>query len=198
MDSKIRELTSKLYEDGVQKGTLEAEKIISDAKAKSEDIVANAIKEAEKEKKKIHDEAEELLNKTKLELLLYAKQMVDSIKKTVADTITTKVVSDSVLKVCNETDILYNVIVELAKNFDLSKGVEITSSQSEKLRTFFENKAKELLNSGLSIVGVNGNESNFTIGPSDGSYKIQFGVKEFEELFVSFLRPQMAKMLFEK
>ena len=44
---KIQELTSKLYSEGIEKGKEEAEKIIAEAKALSNQIVEDAKKKAQ-------------------------------------------------------------------------------------------------------------------------------------------------------
>ena len=44
---KIQELTSKLYEEGVQKGNAEADKIITDAQKKEKQILDDANNKAQ-------------------------------------------------------------------------------------------------------------------------------------------------------
>ena len=54
MDTKIQELTDKIYREGVEKGNTEAERIISEANERKENI----LKEAESEAKGIVAAAE--------------------------------------------------------------------------------------------------------------------------------------------
>ena len=49
MDSKLQELTDKIYTEGVEKGKEEAAKIVEKANAEAKAIVAKAKAEAEKQ-----------------------------------------------------------------------------------------------------------------------------------------------------
>lgn len=198
MDSKIRELTDRIYQDGVLKGAEQAKKIIEEAKKEAEEIIADAHNDIKKAQEKSEKDNLELKQKTEAELQLYAKQMVESLKSSVADLISVKVVNDAITSVINKPNFIEEFILELTKNFDLSEGIEISSPKAKDLINYFQHKSKNLLDNGLSIKEVGGIPTDFSISPSDGSYKIQFGEKEFEELFQSFLRPQMVKILFDK
>ena len=43
---------------------------------------------------------------------------------------------------------------------------------------------------------VNGKAAAFSVSPSDGSYKVNFGEEEFVAYFKDFLRPKLIEMLF--
>ena len=47
MENKIQELTEKIYAEGVEKGNVEAARIVEEAKEKASDIVSKAKAEAE-------------------------------------------------------------------------------------------------------------------------------------------------------
>ena len=48
MENKLQELTQKLYNEGVGKANLEAEKILAEAKSEAEKLKQNAEKDAQK------------------------------------------------------------------------------------------------------------------------------------------------------
>ncbi|EEK17357.1 hypothetical protein PORUE0001_1869, partial [Porphyromonas uenonis 60-3] len=48
MDSKIKELTDKIYHEGVEKGNQEAAQILAKAKQQSDDMIATAQAEAQR------------------------------------------------------------------------------------------------------------------------------------------------------
>ena len=48
MDSKIKELTDKIYHEGVEKGNQEAAQILAKAKQQSDEMVATAQAEAQR------------------------------------------------------------------------------------------------------------------------------------------------------
>ena len=63
MESKLQELTQKIYQDGIEKANNEAKALLDSAKKEAEQILAEAKKEAEKEVKirEAEGEAEAIL-----------------------------------------------------------------------------------------------------------------------------------------
>ena len=96
MDTKIQELTDKIYREGVEKGNEEAGRIIAEANAQKESIV----KAAEEQAAQIVAEAEkkvaELKKNTEAELKLFASQSVEALKSEVTNLITGDIVSANV------------------------------------------------------------------------------------------------------
>ena len=70
MDTKIQELTDKIYREGVEKGKEEAGRIISDANQQKQTIVNEAEAEAKRIVSAAEKQAAELEKNTKAELKL--------------------------------------------------------------------------------------------------------------------------------
>lgn len=197
MDTKIQELTDKIYREGVEKGNTEAERIISEANERKENI----LKEAESEAKGIvaaaEKEAAELKKNTEAELKLFATQAVEALKSEVSDLITGEVVASNIKAAVVDPAFMQKVILELVKNWAKGESLTIQASEVEALKKYFEANAKALLDKGCKIEKVNGKKASFAIMPADGSYKVTFGEEEFIEFFKAFLRPQLVDMLFK-
>lgn len=196
MDSKIQELTQKIFNEGVQKGNAEAERIIAEATAKRDTMMQEAKAQAESIIKDAEKKATVLQQNTQSELKLYADQMIESLKSAVTDKLTGEIVSNNVKAAMADPAFMQQIILEMVRSWNPDNGLEIKTSEAEKLNAYFVSNAKELLDKGVSINSVSGIPTSFQIGPKDGSYKMIFGEAEFIELFKSFLRPQLAKMLF--
>lgn len=196
MDSKIQELTEKIYNEGVQRGNEEAAKILAEAKAHAEELEAEARRAADEIVRNAERRTQELRQNTEGELKLYTAQMVESVRTTLLDRLTGEICSANVRAAMADPAFMQRVILELVKGFDLSRGVVIESSEAEELRSYFATTAKGLLEQGLEIKSVAGKPTDFVVKPADGAFKIQIGEAEFIELFKSFLRPQLAQMLF--
>lgn len=197
MDAKIQELTEKIYNEGVEKGQTEANRLITEAEAKAQKIEAEATRKAEERLKDAEQRASELRKHTEAELQLYASQLVDSLRSSIADQIQGTVAQASVEAITQDPTFLQGFILKLAERFDLQRGIEISTADAEALRSYFTANAKSLLEQGtIRIRAVAGKPTDFTIAPQDGSFKVQFGQAEFLELFKSFLRPELNKMLF--
>lgn len=197
MDSKIKKITEVIYQDGIKKANEEADRILNDAKKQYEEIVKKAESEALEIVRKSQEDSRILKEKTEKELSVYANNIIENTKNTISEVICLTTVKESVAKALEDKDLIKNVILNLASKFDIEKGVEVSASQVGELKSFFEEKAKDLLAKGLTIKEINGSSTNFHISPSDGSYRIEFGDKEFEKLFLDVIRPEMAKMLFK-
>ncbi len=196
MNAKIQELTQKVYNEGVEKAKLEAEKILASAREKALEIETKAKKEAEETLAQAQKKSQELQVNTERELKLYASQLSSSIHSEIVDSLTGKICRDNVKSAMTDPAFVQSLLLEVVKGFDLNKGVVIESAQAEELMKYFEANAKAILEQGLEIKSVAGKATDITLRPKDGAFKVQIGEAEFEELFKSFLRPQLVQMLF--
>ncbi|OUO55747.1 hypothetical protein B5F77_00625 [Parabacteroides sp. An277] len=196
MDTKIQELTDKIYKEGVEKGNEEAARIIADAESRQKALLAEAEAKAQEIVAAAEKKAAELKKNTEAELRLFAAQSVEALKSEVANLITGKVVSDNVKAVLTDAAFMQKVILALVKGWQEAGGLIIQTADAEALRSYFLSNAKSYLDKGLKIEQVNGKKTSFAILPADGSYKVSFGEEEFVEFFKEFLRPQLVEALF--
>ena len=96
MDTKIQELTDKIYKEGVEKGNEEAGRIIAEANAQKESIVKAAEETAARIVAEAEKQAAELKKNTEAELKLFASQSVEALKSEVTNLITGNIVSANV------------------------------------------------------------------------------------------------------
>ena len=198
MDSKIQELTEKIYREGVEKGNAEAGRTGADAKDKESRMLGEARTEADAIVEQARREADELRKNTEAELRMYAAQAVEALKTEVADLVTDRVVRKDVKAATADADFMRQMMLEIAREWAKNGEMTIQTSDADKLSAYFKAKAAELLQGGVRIEEVNGHKTSFAIAPADGSYKVQFGEAEFVEYFKEFLRPQLIEMLFSK
>lgn len=195
MENKIQTLTEKIYNEGVEKGKVEAERIVKEAQLRAEEILKEAQVQAEEIAAQAKKSADELQANTRSELKLYAAQTVGALKSEAANIITDKLVSEAVKESLSD-DTLKGVIVKIAERWSADEPLVISTSEAEELKVFFAARAKALLDKGVKIEQVNGMKTSFSIAPADGSYKLNFGAAEFEAFLKSFLRPRIVELLF--
>jgi V/A-type H+-transporting ATPase subunit E len=196
MDTKIQELTDKIYREGVEKGNEEAGRIILEANQQKQAIVNEAEAEARRIISAAGKQAAELEKNTKAELKLYATQAVEALKSEVANLITGQIASSSVKAAILDKEYIQKVILAIAAEWAKNETLTIQTSRAEALAAYFASRAKDLLNKGIKIEKVGGRDTSFTIIPADGSYKVTFGEDEFISFFKDFLRPQLVELLF--
>ncbi|MBR5813112.1 MAG: hypothetical protein IKY37_01535 [Bacteroidaceae bacterium] len=195
MENKIQELTEKIYAEGVEKGNVEAARIVEEAKAQAAEIVKKAKAEAEAIVVAAEKKAAELGENSRAEIKLYGAQAVAALKSEAANIVTDTVVKTAV-KEALAGDTIKALLVKIAERWSANEQLVISTSEAEQLKAYFAKNAKALLDKGVTIEQVNGKNAQFSIAPADGSYKVNFGEGEFEAFFKAFLRPQMVELLF--
>lgn len=192
----LSELTGKIYAEGVEKGNQEAQQIIAKAQEEAAAIVAQAKKEAEAVEAQAAAKVAELDKNTRAELHLFAQQSVNALKTEVTNLLTDKLVQESVKAATTDAAFMQGIIASLAAKMVEEGEVVIETKDADALKAYFAKNAKAALDKGVEIKEVKGIKTEFSIGPKDGGYKINFGEKEFVEYFKEFLRPQLVELLF--
>lgn len=193
---KIQEITSKLYTEGVEKGKAEAEKIISDANKTRNKIIDEANANAEDIISNAKKEVSELKSHVEAELKLYAKQASEALKTEITNLVTDKIANKNVKVVVEDKNFMNKLIVELVQNWAKDENLTIGVKSKEDLESFIASNARGILDNKLKIEEVNNIKSGFVVSPEDGTYKVEFGEKEFIEYFKEFLRPKVKELLF--
>ena len=196
MNTKLQELTDKIYLEGVEKGNTEAQAIIDKAEIQAADIIAKAKAEAAQIVTIAESKSAELSKNTKSELKLFAQQSVNALKTEVVDLICGSIVSESVKAATADKEFMQKTILALVQEWGKNQALVIETKDAETLTTYFMSNAKALLNKGLKIKEANGIKCDFSIAPEKEGYKITFGDDEFIAYFKEFLRPKLVEMLF--
>lgn len=193
---KIQELTEKILREGVEKGQAEADRIVKLAQQQAETILQEARQQAQDIVAQAQKQAGDTAANTRNELKMYTTQALSALKTEVTNVLTDNVVKEAVKDMTAKPDFLGQFAVALAQKWSADEPVVISSSEADNLKAYFAEKAKALLDKGVTINKVNDKDTMLTIAPADGSYKVNFGKEEFETYFKNFLRPQLVEMLF--
>lgn len=196
MNTKLQELTDKIYFEGVEKGNTEAQAIIDKAETQAADIIAKAKVEAAQIVATAESKSAELSKNTKSELKLFAQQSVNALKTEVVDLICGSIVSESVKAATADKAFMQKTILALVQEWGKDQALVIETKDAKALTDYFMTNAKDLLNNGLKIKEANGIKADFSIAPEKEGYKITFGDDEFIAYFKEFLRPKLVEMLF--
>ena len=156
MDTKIQELTDKIYKEGVEKGNEEAGRIIAEANAQKDTILKDAEAEAKRIVAAAEKQAAELKKNTEAELKLFATQSVEALKSEVTNLITGDIASSNVKAALMDPAYMQKVILELVKSWPANEFLTIQASDSDGLKAYFEANAKGLLEKGYKIEKVGG------------------------------------------
>lgn len=196
MENKIQELADKIYHEGVEKGNAEAQKIVKAAQDEAAQIVVEAQKKADTLVAAAQKKAEETAANTKAEMKMFAQQAVNALKSEITNLLVNETVTKAVANMTTDKDFLNQFMLAMAQKWSATEPVEIATKDAEGLKAFFAKQTADLFTQNITITQVNGKKTLFSIGPADGSYKINFGEEEFKNYFKEFLRPQLVEMLF--
>jgi len=201
MESKLQELTSRIYNEGIEKANKEAAAIIDTAEKEAEKILDNAKKEAEKLQEKAKHETEELRKNVASEVQMSARQSISAIKQQITELLTTRLVAEPVKEAFKDKDFVKNIIETVIKNWDpKSGGIDLAlilpKEDAQKLGSYFEAKTHETLKGKLKVEFDDKMGSGFKIGPGDKSYVLSFTEEDFENFFKNYLRPRTTKLLY--
>lgn len=199
MNAKLQELTEKIYQEGVQKGQTEAEKIIADARLEAKKIISEATSEAERQLTEAHKKSDELQKNVNSELQMAFRQTLTSLKQHVAGLIATKASAESVTAAVQSEQFLLSVLTTAAGQWQSNSGtiVQLPESLALETRKFLEAQIARSFTGGLTIEYVKEIRAGFIIQPSDGSYKISFTDESLTSFFKGFLRPKLVEMLYQ-
>ncbi len=200
MQSKLQELTEKIYQEGLEKGNTEAKTIIDNAQVKAKEIIEKAKKEADQIIEAAQKKASETQSNTESEIRLSSKQALNALKQQITDVINDKVVSEAIAESFDK-DFTKSIIETTLKNWTSSQSSDITAllpADSEKeLSDYFKKSLKTLLDKGLEIKFIDSIQAGFQIVPKDGSYKVSFTNEDFVNFFKQYLRPKLVDLLFQ-
>ena len=203
MDSKLQELTERIYHEGVEKARADAAAILGKANKEAEEILQNARHEASRIIEQARREAEELKRNVTNEIKLSSRQAISSLRQQITELILTEMVDQPVKEAFNDKDFIKRMIETILTrwqpdNSDKGQSVQLflPPEDEEKLGKYFEARAKELMNKGLKVIYDEKIGRGFRIGPADGSYVISFTEEDFENFFKNYLRPRTNHLLY--
>lgn len=198
MDTRLQELTDKIYQEGVEKGKDEAANILKAAKKEAAKLIADAKKEAAKIEASANSSAEELSKNTISELKITSKQMVEAVKQEITDIINNDIASSSVKPAVADPAFIQQMLKDALSNWSKDDVVKVMVSEKDeaKIEKFITSSLKGMFDKAIAIEKVNHIQAGFQVGPADGSYKVSFTDDDFLAFFKEYIRPRLAKMLF--
>ena len=196
MDTKLQELTEKIYAEGVERGRNEADQIVRQAKSEAETILERAKNDAEQVMTDARRRATELDTNTRSELKLFTQQAVNSLKTDIANLVTDRIVTNAVKAATSDAQFMQGIIRQIAEAWVRDGNVKIETAKAAELTAFFQANAAELLKNGVTIVSSKDNRTSYTIAPEKGGFKVTMGDEELIAYFKEFMRPKLVEMLF--
>ena len=200
-NTKLQQLTDKLYQEGLEKGRAEAESLVAEAEARAAKIVAEAEARAAKIAADAERKAEDVEKNAMTEIALAGKQAVAKIKSEIETLIVAKVTAEGIKSANLDPAFIKDMLLAVAANWNNGAKADLKALLSEakkaELGAAFDSAAKALLAEGVEVGFSNDVKSGFKVGEKNGGYYISFSDESFEALLGGYLREKAAELLFK-
>lgn len=195
METKLQELTQKIYSEGIEKAKSDAVVIVDDAQKKATDIIRQAEKDAAEIIRKAHEAASEIKRNTESEMRIASKQALSKLKQQIIDLVTARAIVVPVKETLNDRQFVASLIEKVIAGFDK---VELTlpESEKEKIADYFNSRTTAELNKNIDVKFDSNIKAGFRISPKNENYTISFTDEDFAAFFKGFMRPRTVKLLF--
>ena len=201
-NNKLQELTQKLYNEGLEKGRAEAERLVAEAKEQAAKIVADAKAEAEAIAKAAEMRADDIAKNAMTEITLAGRQAVSKIKTELAEAVIMKSAGAAVKAATMDAEFIKKMLLAVAQNWNSSTvDVSLVALLPEERRAqrdaAIAKSAAECAKAGLEVGYSKEVKSGFKLGEKKGGYYISFTDESFDALLKEYLREKVSNMLFK-
>lgn len=204
MNEKLKELTNKIYSEGVEKAEIKAAEIIENAQKEAEKILKKSENEAQTIVETAKKDATDLRKNVESEIKLAQRQVISELKQQITELILTKASSEEVSSVLKNKDFIKTVIEKIVTNKPEGKSaaldisVVLSENERDEMEKYFMAKFKGIMDKGFELKFSDKIQAGFEIGPKDNTYKISFTDETFEAFFKNYLKPRSIKLLYEE
>jgi V/A-type H+-transporting ATPase subunit E len=202
MDDKIKEITEKLYREGVAKGEDRAREIISAAEEQAAAIIAGARQDADTVIAQARKQAVELQRTIEADIRLAAGQAMSALQQQIVDAVLFTVVDRPVAATLADPAALREFLKIVLQNWQAQSGEHpalellLPESTREELTRSLRQGLQESLAGGIALRFSKEIKAGFQIRPQGSSFKISLTEADFQEFFKAYLRPKTRAFLF--
>ena len=201
-NNKLQELTQKLYNEGLERGRAEAERLVAEAKESAAKIIAEAKAEAEAIAKAAEDRAEDIAKNAIADIALAGRQAMTKVKAELAEAVIMKTTGAAVKAATADSAFVKDMLLAMANNWtsstvDVSLKALLPEEKRAELDAVMQASAAELAKAGIEVGYTKDIKTGFKLGEKNGGYYIAFTDESFDALFKEYLREKVSNILFK-
>jgi V/A-type H+-transporting ATPase subunit E len=200
MNTKLEELTKKIYAEGIEKAQIESDQLVSNAKKQAEQIIKEAEIKAQEKLIQAEAEANSFKRNIQSEMQLAARQLVSSLKHDIQHIVKAKVIDQPLEQALSNHDTLKALLVEVVKQLNApQETLQLNlGTGSVDLKEQLQNEIQRVLNQGIEVKSDSSINLGFKIGPKDGNYLLSFTDEDFKAWLGVYLRKETLEFLREE
>ena len=191
MSEKLRELTNKIYKEGIEKAEQESSRIVNDARKEADSIKKSALEEKERLIAQTKSKMEAYSQKVEAEIKLAARKSINQIKQDLRNLITEKAIEGPIRKGLSDPATLTKVLVACMESIKEKKAgnwtFDLPESKKEEIQQLIEQDKHRLLSDNLVLKANKNLQSGFEVQPDGANYKIMFDDATFTGFLAEFL-----------
>jgi len=200
-NNKIKDLTDKIYREGIEKANEEAQLVISKSKKEASIIIDDATKEAARIVNQAEKDALHIAERIKTDLRLSSQQSLGVLRKEITELIQVKVLEEPLQKAFKDHEFMQKMLEMVINKWDPMNGdsgldVLIPKDKIEETEQYYIKKVGTLLNKGLSFTADQNLKNGFEILPKNGNYKICVTDSAFEAFLSTHFKESISEFLF--
>ncbi len=201
MQDKLQQLTEKLYNEGLEKGKQEAQKMLEDAKTESERIIAEAKQKSSEMIAAAEKEALQLREKAEGDIQTASRQALSQIKQDIEQAVRMKAVEAPVKEALSAKEFMQSVIKTVAGAFNpdkdaVSLDLILPQAMKEDMNSFIEGELASAFGKGLDVSFTKDISNGFKISRKGSGYFIDFSEDSFNRIISEYIRPKTRKLIF--
>ncbi len=202
-NAKLDQLTQKLYDEGLEKGRAEAERLVAEAKETAAKLIADARAEAAGIVRQAEEKAEDVSKNTMTEIALAGKQAVAKIKSEIASLIVARATGEGVKAAGMDAGFIKEMLVAVARNWNGADAGKVTlqallpEEARAKLDQAMTAQTEALLAAGVEVGYSKEVKTGFRVAAKEGGYYLSFADADIEALLGEYLRDKVSQLLFK-
>ena len=198
MNTKLQELSNKLYAEGIEKAQTDADSIIQKAKQDAKAILEEAASKKEAILIETQNEVNRFRKNVNSELRMASKQMLASLKQQITELVQEKVIEKPISEGLKNPENLLSLLQTVVSKMNQgSSGIEIKLSEVDHNNISEAIKAgkSSVLSEGITLSIDSSVQSGFKLQSNGSNYLISFTDEDFFRFFSHYMREQTVKFL---
>lgn len=201
MNDKLNQLTEKLYQEGVDKGKQEADRLIFEAQKEADGIILEAKQQAEMLLKQSEKQSLDMQNNMQTELKITSRQMLATTRQRVEEVIAMQVFKPLMKSALEKEAFVKELIVKALEMFAKGESTAdlnllLPEDYKSKFEDFLKNIVSEQMSANIEVVYESNLKSGFKIENKGEAYALSFTDEDFYALFSYYAKPKLRELLF--
>ena len=201
-DSKLQEITRKLYEEGLSKGKAEGERLLAEAKAEADRYKAAVEAEVAAMRAQVTADIAKERESAEGELKRSLRQMLSAVKADLEENLLQKTVEPAVGAAFEKESFMAELLLETVRAFGRNEAgtadltLLLPEAQRAQYDALLQRTLGQALQDGLQVQYRHDVQHGFQVQSRAKGYKLSFTEADFTALFKQYARENLRRWLF--